>query len=190
MVAKLSTRTMTLADLKPAFEYQCLTPRQRLFVDTLLTSGESSGTYDALLATRVAYPDARPSSVVVRASQVQSHPKVRRLLNIYFGRPEAEPDPFFDELKRAIRKTIKRDGITIAVQRAISFYVAKTGLQPVPGVEAEPEQPASPTIIVPPAKFFVGQRVTEKDNAGVDHIAVILAVDAEGNVTDYEEVQS
>jgi hypothetical protein len=187
MAAKLSTRTMTLADLLPCFEFQCLTPRQRVWVETLLTSGETTGTYDTLLATRTAFPDARPRSIVVRASQVQSHLKVRRLLNIYFGRPEEGADPFFDELKKAIRKTIKRDGITIAVQRAISFYVAKTGMKPVP--EIEPEGSAAPVVVVvPPAKFVVGQRVTEKDSEGRDHTAVITEVDAAGNVLRFEEV--
>jgi hypothetical protein len=187
MVAKLSTRTLSLADLKPAFEYQCLTPRQRVFIDTLLTLGESSGTYDALLATRVAFPNARPSSIVVRASQVQSHPKVKRLLNIYFGRPEVDDDPFFDELKAAIRKSIRRDGgLSVATLKAIQFYEARTGLKAVAS-EPEPEQPATPTAAAP-AKYFVGQRITETDDAGVKHVAVIQEVNAEGMPTKWEEV--
>lgn len=181
----LSKPTMRCADLLPSYEFQALSPRQKIWVQTLLESGEKTGTYDFVEATKTAYPDAHGRSIIVRSSQLQSHSKIKEILGIYFGRPEAECDPFFSELKRAIRRSIKQDGkISTAVQRAITFYAAKTGMSALP--KESPEVATEEASV--PAKFHVGQRITEKDSDGVSHVAEILAVDAEGRVTEWKEV--
>jgi hypothetical protein len=127
MATALSTRTMALADLLPSYEWNCMTAAQRLWVKTFLESGEQTGTFDALAATRVAYPVGK--NIVARAAQVQSHRKVKRILNIYFGRTDTESsDPFFDELKRAIRKSIRRDGgLSDNTVTVIRFYEKHAG---------------------------------------------------------------
>lgn len=179
----LSKPVMKFAELLNSYEFSALTPRQKVWVTTLLESGENTGTYDFIGATTTAFPEAKKRSIVVRTAQLQSHPGIKRILTIYFGRTEPEHDPFFDELKRAIRKTLKKDGyISVATHRAISFYCAKTGLNALPKEESE-----TPTAAVPPAKFYVGQIITEKDDAGVERTARITAVDVEGNVLNFEE---
>jgi hypothetical protein len=126
MVAQLSKRTMTLADLLPSYEWNCMTKAQQTWVRVFLESGEQTGTFDALAATRIAYPAG--SNIVGRSAQIQSHPKVKRLLAIYFGRPLNEDDPFFAELKRAIRKSIRRDGgLSDNTVTAIRFYEKHAG---------------------------------------------------------------
>jgi len=181
---KLSTPVMKCADLISSWEFQSLTARQKIWVQILLESGEKTGTYDFIRATQTAYPDAHGRSIVVRSSQLQSHSKIKEILGVYFGRPESECDPFFSELKRAIRRSIKQDGkISTAVQRAITFYAAKTGMKAL-----SDDAPETPTVVVPPAKFYVGQIITEKDDAGVERTARITAVDVEGNVLNFEEV--
>jgi hypothetical protein len=148
MATALSTRTCSLADLMPSYEFQCLTPRQKFWVKTLLESGEKTGTYNFLGATAIAFPDAKNRSLVVRSSQLQSHPKVKRILNIYFGRPETEDDPFFAELKTAIRKSLKRDGgLSVATTRAISLYERLTGVNPTKRVQ-EAEAEVEPEVVL------------------------------------------
>ena len=183
----LSKPTMRCADLLPSYEFQALSPRQKIWVQTLLESGEKTGTYDFVEATKTAYPDAHGRSIVVRSSQLQSHSKIKEILGIYFGRPEAECDPFFSELKRAIRRSIKQDGkISTAVQRAITFYAAKTGMSALQKESPEPEP--EPEEVPVPAKCQVGDRVEEKDQDGIVHVGIVTAVDDQGNATDWSEV--
>jgi hypothetical protein len=108
-------------------DYQSLTPSQQLWVRLYILSGEQTGTYDALTATKVAYP-ASVKSLASRSCHVQSHPKVKHIIRVAFGEPENEMEPIMNDLRRAIRKSIRRDGgLSPDTTVAIKFYERASG---------------------------------------------------------------
>jgi hypothetical protein len=126
---------LTLAELQKRIEYQCLLPAQKKFIDVLLMTGTESGTFDFLVACAAAYPACvnNHASLVVRSSQVQSHPRVRRVLDMAFGRkPETPADPVMGLLRRALIRSIKHDiatwgTISEATATALQVYQQQTG---------------------------------------------------------------
>jgi hypothetical protein len=107
-------------------DYQSLTVAQQMWIRVYLLSGERLGTYDALSATKLAYPDTSAKNLASRACHVQSHKKVRHILNIAFGEPE--PQPLLEDLRHAIRKSVRRDGgLSADTTAAIKFYERQSG---------------------------------------------------------------
>ena|ERR1700733_9542494 len=122
---------LELPELRQRLEYQALIPTHKIFVDVLLLRGYASGTFDFLGACLAAYPRAgsSPQMLAVRSSQVQSHPRVQRVLDLAFGRVTEKTDPVLADLKKAIRKSIRQSGGVISenVLTAIRFYEAQSG---------------------------------------------------------------
>jgi hypothetical protein len=126
---------LTLAELQKRIEYQCLLPAQKKFIDMLLMTGVESGTYDFLVAAGLAYPGCagNHASLAVRSSQLQSHPRVKRVLDMAFGRkPEPPADPVMGVLRRALIKSIKHDIATLgmlsdATAKSLQVYQEQTG---------------------------------------------------------------
>jgi hypothetical protein len=134
MTKSTQLERISLAGMKTRIEYQSLLPAQRRYVDALLESGESSGTYNFLAATAVAYPSCarNPRSLLVRSSQMQSHPKVRQVLNLAFGQPHVEDADVLVTLKHALKKSIRKDIettgiISDATAKALQVWERKTG---------------------------------------------------------------
>ena len=114
-----------LADIVKLPEFQAANKAQQVWIQTYQTSGETTGTYDALMATKVAYPSCSAQNLATRACHAQSHKRIKQILAIAFGRPEFES--VLPELHRAIKRSIKADkesggGLSIATTRAITFY--------------------------------------------------------------------
>lgn len=167
-----------LSDLVMTWEFQRLTPQQQIWVRAYLGSGETAGTFDAFAATRIAYPAAAMQNLAARSCQIQSHAKVRHLLNIYFGHPElnevSPPDRFFKQLKTAIRKSIREDGkLTVATTKAIELYRQCTG-EPFEKRKRKAAPEAPKQVIEIPAdalgefKSDAGVIVGYRDAAGKD----------------------
>jgi hypothetical protein len=129
MVVDTTINKVSLDELKTRLEYQCLLPAQKKYVESLLQSGEATGAYNFIAAAAIAYPGSarKPRSLAVRSSQMQAHKNVRRCLDLAFGRlPE---DPVLEDLRRAIRKSIRRDGGLLSdnTLTAIRFYEKYAG---------------------------------------------------------------
>jgi hypothetical protein len=125
---------MTLAELQKQVEYQCLLPAQKKFIDVLLLTGAESGTFDFLAAAAVAYPNCMTNhaSLAVRSCQLQSHPRVKRVLDMAFGRKPEKTDPVMTLLRPALKKAIKHDIATLgtlsdATAKSLQVYEQQTG---------------------------------------------------------------
>ena len=133
MEAVAQTERMLLPELRKTLEYSALIPTHKIFVDVLLLKGYATGSFDFLGACLAAYPraGASPQMLAIRSSQVQSHPRVQRVLDLAFGRVTEKADPVLADLKKAIRKSIRQSGGVISenVLTAIRFYEAQSGKQ-------------------------------------------------------------
>jgi hypothetical protein len=126
-----TTERVLLADIQKLPEFACLIPAHQTFINVLLTRGYETGTFDFLGATAAAYPKCagNHASLAVRSSQIQVHPRVKRVLDLAFGREPEKTDPMLEDLKKAIRKSIRRDGGVIAENTltAIRLYERQSG---------------------------------------------------------------
>jgi hypothetical protein len=86
-----------LSKLKASKEWQALTAKQRLWVDTLVASNG-----DAVLATRSAYA-AAPENATLLTYEVQANLKIRAALAIYYA--QSPLDVFLADLKTTISKS-------------------------------------------------------------------------------------
>jgi hypothetical protein len=109
-------------------DFHLMTDAQKTWVRLYLLSGEVTGTFDAISATKIAFPKTSASSLPSRMCHIQSHPKVKHILRVAFGEPENEMEPMLNDLRRAIRKSIKRDGgLSETTLTAIRFYERHSG---------------------------------------------------------------
>ncbi len=121
-----STERVPFSEIATRPDYQSLTVAQQMWIRSYLLGGERTGTFDALNATKVAYPATSASSSASRSCHVQSHPGVKHILRVAFGEPE--PDPLLEDLRHAIRKSIRRDGgLSANTTVAIKFYERQSG---------------------------------------------------------------
>lgn len=95
-------RRIPFAEIIASGSFAELTTPMQIWLKIFLT------TNSAIAATRVAYPRCLAKSRAARACNIQSHPKIARLLRLAYGEPE--PDPLMSELRAAIRKSVRRDG--------------------------------------------------------------------------------
>jgi hypothetical protein len=120
MTEARTTEKIPFAKLMASADFQTLTPAMQCWLKLYL------GTGNARRATQIAYPQTSAKSRASRACNIQSHPKVKRLLRIAFGVPE--PDPLIEDLRCAIRRSIRRDhGLSPDTTAAIKFYEKYSG---------------------------------------------------------------
>lgn len=118
-------KVITIDELKSLPEFKLLNPKQRLFVETFIVSG------DAAFATQTAYNCTSLKVAKVFSYELLDKLKIRRVLNLYFGKPATDLDDVLPKLRRAIKKSVKRDleagGISPETIRAMEFYERQTG---------------------------------------------------------------
>ena len=111
---------MPFSDIIPDSDFVGMTTAQKIWVKVFITLG------DAVLATKIAYPKTSARTLPSRVCHVKAHPKIRSILCHVYGKPA--PDPLAEDLRRAIRKSIKRDnGLTEQALEAIRFYERRAG---------------------------------------------------------------
>jgi hypothetical protein len=119
------------AELKTRIEYARLLPAMQTFVAELLQHGETTGTFDFLRATAIAYPGCKgPHSVAVRSSQLQAHSQVAQVLALAFG--QENDRVLLSTLKSALRKSIRKDiaehgVISDTTARGLEVWEKRTG---------------------------------------------------------------
>jgi len=162
---------ITIAEFHSSKEFLTLTEGQRRWVDSFTES------QDAGQSTRAAYRVSDDSYCAMLTSKIQSSRRVMDALDLFYGRSPKEK--FLRDLQIDIAHA---KGIAKIEGRRL--YAKVTGL--VDG-SSDPEAPdaASETS---PANFFVGQLVTQRDEAGILHTGRVLAIDANGKPTQIEEV--
>ena len=193
--ADAATGVVTDDDLKivtETREFHRCTKQQRAFVVAFLKSGDSQQAVD------LAYPSAHSRSRRSLKYQVLRAPAVVECLEIWAYR---NPDAARAHLVRTIREQLKaaEPGSTAAGKFAVQLERLILGVKGTNAAHFQDpdEDPNEPSTDSQPAveqsaapKFFVGQRVTERDQAGIEHVGIVRALDASGLPTEVEEVKS
>lgn len=137
----MSNNQMTIEELKSTPEWNVLNPKQRLFVETFIASG------DVVFSTMTAYNTKSTKVAKVFSYELLDKPKIRRVLNLYFGKPASDLDDVLPKLRLAIKKSIKRDlevgGISPTTVRALEFYERSTGRKATESLVKVPKAEAS-----------------------------------------------
>jgi hypothetical protein len=125
MASSTTERRVSLAEIMSLPEFQSATEGQQLWLKVYLATGEGTGKYDALKATRIAFPKTSAKSLAARSCNIQSHKRVKQILAVAFGRPVMAS--ILSGLDVAIRRSIKADmknggGLSVATTRAVQFY--------------------------------------------------------------------
>jgi hypothetical protein len=178
-----------LAALKTTREFRAATKQQRLFVLDFLTTG------NAQHAMAEAYPKATGQSRRALQWQVLNSQSVVDLLEIWKWR---DTDHARDHLLEIVLAQLaaSEPGSTAASTFAVQLERLTIGVKGTNKAHFKDPDARSTQDPVPPVetaaapKFWIGQRVTERDSAGVLHTGVVKALDASGRPSDIEEVKS
>jgi hypothetical protein len=183
---------MNAYDLAQTIEFSHLSARQAVWALTYVQNFLDTGTCDSFLATKAAYKCASDETSRIFGYQVQANPKIRLVLNRFFG----------DSPEQAVLKTERERLITIVrkqLKAAVPGSIAaekfsaqlerlQLGIKLGPHVReddnAEPEAEASSETT-----FHIGQLVTQRDEAGNLHTGRVMAIDSDGKATLVEEVK-
>jgi hypothetical protein len=170
-------------------DFQRLSPQQKTFVLVLLKTGDSQQAVDA------AYPSAHHKSRRALKYQVLKSGNVTAALDVWRFR---DTGPARANLIRIVQEQLKaaEPGSTAAGKFTVQLERLLLGVQgsnkahfkdlPEPEDEDPEEDLQAPTQ----SEFFIGQRVTERDDAGVEHVGIVKALDASGRPSEIEEVKS
>lgn len=123
--ANLSIARMSVDELTKTREFQFLTAKQKLFIETYLQCGLDTGTYDPVTAVRTAFNCKSYEVARVMSYRLMANISIILVLNLYFG---SSPDEAFCAiLERAIRK----GGITPAQASILNLYAEmRFGIRP------------------------------------------------------------
>jgi phage terminase small subunit len=121
--------------------FQVLTEKQRTFVVRYISSGTATGLYDSVRAVRDAYGDVKNAAVL--SSQLLGQKKIKRVLDLHFGRTESPYDSMMAELTKALKKSIRTDrktgSLSTATMRAMDFFEEHEKKKTAALKPAEPE---------------------------------------------------
>jgi hypothetical protein len=178
---------LTLAGLQQSAEYQACTPKQRFWLDTLISNG-----FDYTHATATAFDMKSESNAQVYSYAVRRSSAVLAALNLFqYGGDDREI--FLAGLRETIRRS--KEGST-AKLRAQSLY-ARLVYSVVEPVEDEPEETAASKIrkvilhqYDPTAQYSVDDFVSDKGPDGAVHVGLVQAINANGQPTKILKVQS
>ena len=111
---------MPLEELLVTPEFLKLSRAQRVFVMRYVRVGLATGTYDAVAATKIAYPRATKNANI-RSYQLQAGKKIRTVLDLHFRRGELEI--LLSDLKRLVKKSTKQGlGLTPQIARVLVTF--------------------------------------------------------------------
>jgi len=118
------TQRMSLAELKSRAEWQILTDKQKFFVQSYIASGIDTGTYDAQFAVQSAY-DTSGKTAVILSYELLANRKIKQVLDLHFG--HTEMDSLLADLAKAIKQSLRKNGLTDATTTAIKFFEKHAG---------------------------------------------------------------
>jgi hypothetical protein len=101
-----SKNRLSLTAIMALPEWQLLTSQQQTFLGKFLASGLSTGEYNALSAVKTAYRVSEKNAPSL-ASHLLGQRKVRRLLDLHFGRSPV--DSMLEDLEKSIQKSLRTD---------------------------------------------------------------------------------
>ena len=113
-------RFVPLEELLLTADFLKLSRAQRIFVLRYIREGLATGRYDAVAATKAAYPRATKNANI-RSYQLLAGKKIRTLLALYFR--EGELSTLLSDLKRVVKKSTKQGlGLTPQIAHALVTF--------------------------------------------------------------------
>jgi hypothetical protein len=94
-------KRLTLEQVKDTQEYSVLTGKQQLFVETYITSGVDTGTYDPVVASLTAYTCKSREVARIMSYSLMANIRIIAVLNRHFNREPLEE--FIIQVNRAIQ---------------------------------------------------------------------------------------
>jgi hypothetical protein len=160
--------------LESSAAWKNLTKSQQLWVLDFIVNG------NALAATKAAYPKAKSDNNVRTLSyEVRKNKSILAALDAAEGRVRTERELFTEEVRAQLRASPK--GSIAASKFSAQLERLVLGVPTPPIVDAVPAKPEH--------TFQVNQIVTQRDAEGVLHTGRVLAIDADGIATKFEEVK-
>jgi DNA primase catalytic subunit len=95
---------MSIAEIQESREWLRLSIQQRACLAEYLSGGREQGHYDIASAIRLSYPKVENKRVW--ASRLQSNPRVKAVLALYFGDPTKD---LRDDIKALIRRSKRKN---------------------------------------------------------------------------------
>jgi hypothetical protein len=135
-------------------EYLSLTSGQRKWVDIFIE------TSDPNRATREAYGASDDAYVAMFTRKIESSSRIIAALDLFYGRSPRE------KFLRDLQNDISRSKGIAKVEARRLYAKMVFGVDGSPSAEAQ--------------RFNVGERITERDSDGVEHVGVIRSLDAFG----------
>lgn len=185
---------MTLDALRETAEFQHLTPKMAGFVLSYLQGLVQTGISDPTAATLASYNCKSPETARVLGCQLLVNFKIVTVMNRFFG---TSPERAF---LQAVERAVYKRKLKISQIRALELQCRANGwacgvfkyngvAEIEPSVEPPTKVPEGAKDSASPAtKFYVGQRVTQRDDQGVLHTGIVREIDADGTPTSIEEV--
>ena len=102
-MASTTTPRMTLAALKRTPEFQRLSVKAKMFLQTYVGSYESLGVPDAVFATQSAYRNGREENARKMSYAVLKHKKVAACLRVWRDFGKSERDLFIEDVERQMK---------------------------------------------------------------------------------------
>ncbi|SRR6266581_4038068 len=194
---------LTVYELSQTAEFRSLSPKMATWVLTYCSGYLETGIFDPLAATLSSCPKCKtPEIARTFGYQLLSNPKVRRTIELFTGRlmpaktsTETRMERAQKRLLKKVQKALREAKPGIAQQKLLDqeerlILGIKMGRHTVEErtVLAEMKAAAndSPTE---PTKFYVGQRVAQRDTeTGILHIGIVRTLDGAGLPDKIEEI--
>jgi hypothetical protein len=184
--ATQSTLPFSWEAIQDSTPWRALTEQQRRWCLAWLTNG-----HDFAKATALAYDCASPKNAASLSYEVRRNKRVVSFLEFY--RVLTQGAPSREEQIAGLLETI-REAPAYEQSRArrllaeLTGHIAKSEANE-PASDSQPNPEPRETHKADAPKFYVGQIVTQRDGDGVLHTGRVLAVDANGQATQIEEIK-
>ena len=165
---------LTLDQLQREKVFLCLTPRQQRLVIAYLTNG-----HDKIAAIKSAF-DCKSSSVRIMSYNYFNKRQIVAVLAVAAG-GDPEREQFDLDLHRAIQnpRTTRNQISALRLMAQTRGYIVSA--EPAADAVDETETPSTHT-------FKIGDRVTQRDDAGIEHVGIVRRIDDEGRAIEIAEV--
>ena len=199
---------MSVYDLAQTSEFSQLSTKQAIWILNYCQNFVDSGICNPVSATLAAYGCAKEETARIFSYQVLAASKVRLTLSRFFGDASAYAVPKTASERLAVAESRQRKKLIAIVEKQLAAAAADHSHAPVARLTNQLErlklgikmgrhevddldetESAAVTVDTPSTKFHPGQIVTQRDPEGVLHTGKVIAVDANGLPTKFEEIK-
>jgi hypothetical protein len=183
---------MTLDELSKTVEFRSLSSaKMARWVSLYVQSYIDTGMFEMLPATKAVYVGRSDENLRIRGYHLRKNPKVKAIVGLFLNAGKRDIDLDLEEIQKHLDAAMPG---SVSAQRLLSMKMSiKRGIQPEEPETAGTNVPANETPQTSPAAvtqpWKIGDRLTERDDAGVLHTGIVRTLDADGEPDDIEAVE-